>query len=447
MKNNLGIYGGFAGTETQLAQRNWNSNLCILSGDIGTVADTSDNSYHVIANYALNSTAVLNGFTITAGNANSQSTFSTGGGMINNTASPTISYCTFTGNSAKSGAAIFNQQSSPAISSCSFTSNPGIDGNGFAMVNIGASTPVISYCYFTGNPGGGMYNNVSSPTITNCSFIGNEAKFYGGGIQNIANSVITNCIFIGNKAGTSGGGIYNTGQTSVINGSFSGNEAATGGGVFNSNSQTITITNSIVHGNSSEIINEAGSSANVTNSIVKGGYPGTGNLDADPQFLQQPPVGPGTNGNLRLQPCSPAINMGNDAANSIVIDLDNNFRKFGIIDMGAYERQSAKPIVWYLDKNATGNGDGTSWANAFTDLTTALVKLKDCNTTDSLKIAAGIYYSSGLPSEFDKLNGVVLAGYPTGGGDRDPQANEVFIWGGVNVRQSMRIEGLKLLGF
>ena len=47
MKNGVAIYGGFAGGETELEQRDWVNNPTILSGDIGVVGEAADNSYHV----------------------------------------------------------------------------------------------------------------------------------------------------------------------------------------------------------------------------------------------------------------------------------------------------------------------------------------------------------------------------------------------------------------
>ena len=64
MKNDLSIYGGFAGTETLLSQRNYTTNLTILSGDIGTANNNSDNSYHVVLNTNISSSAILDGFII-----------------------------------------------------------------------------------------------------------------------------------------------------------------------------------------------------------------------------------------------------------------------------------------------------------------------------------------------------------------------------------------------
>ena len=80
LKNGVAVYGGFAGTETARGQRNPAANLTILSGDIDnndsqtpiitdltTVTGNTTNSYHVVTGAT---GATLDGFTITAGNAN-----------------------------------------------------------------------------------------------------------------------------------------------------------------------------------------------------------------------------------------------------------------------------------------------------------------------------------------------------------------------------------------
>ena len=74
LKDGIKLYGGFAGTETNINQRNITANVTILSGNIGIAAVDTDNCYHVVVSSSINSTdsVTIDGFTITAGNANNQ---------------------------------------------------------------------------------------------------------------------------------------------------------------------------------------------------------------------------------------------------------------------------------------------------------------------------------------------------------------------------------------
>jgi hypothetical protein len=105
MKTGVGIYGGFAGTETARDQRDWRSNVTVLSGDLlgndsGT-ANLTDNSYHVVVGTGATSTGVLDGFTVRGGNSNgaSASNYDKGGGIIvYASGAPTVRNCVFSGN-------------------------------------------------------------------------------------------------------------------------------------------------------------------------------------------------------------------------------------------------------------------------------------------------------------------------------------------------------------
>ncbi len=72
LKNGVEMYGGFDGTESALEDRDWEANTTILSGDIGTTSDSSDNCYHVVTASGVNDLTLLDGFTITGGNADGQ---------------------------------------------------------------------------------------------------------------------------------------------------------------------------------------------------------------------------------------------------------------------------------------------------------------------------------------------------------------------------------------
>ena len=177
--------------------------------------------------------SVVDGFTIRNGSATD------GGGISNESSSPTITNCTFTANTAANngGGICSNSSSSPMIMNCTFTANVANDGGG---VYNDASSPEISNCAFAGNGatvlGGGVCNwNGCSPTITDCTFIANEAND-GGGVYNDSSSpAITNCAFAGNDATAFAGGVcnWNSSDPNVSNCTFIANDANDGGGVYN----------------------------------------------------------------------------------------------------------------------------------------------------------------------------------------------------------------------
>jgi len=269
LKNGVAIYGGFAGTETALNQRDWQTNLTILSGDIDQndintdgnfIAETwhdiqANNAYHVVTGGGTNSSAVLDGFVITAGRANS-SPNTDGGGMYNYNSSPTLTNVTFSGNFAYNyGGGMYNDNSSPTLTNVIFSGNYAAYYYGGGMYNYNSS-PTLTNVTFSGNradsEGGGMYNWNSSPTLTNVIFSGNYAYFYGGGMRNWHNSspTLTNVTFSGNTAGDNGGGMYNDNNSSptLTNVTFSGNSADRGGGMYNDFSNP-TLTNVTFSGN------------------------------------------------------------------------------------------------------------------------------------------------------------------------------------------------------
>jgi len=315
--------------------------------------------------------SVLEGFTITGG-------FSAlGAGMRNAGSSPTVTNCTFSGNAGVNGGGMFNSGSA-TVTNCTFSENSAIGESvgGGGMYNGLGSTPTVTNCKFSRNTadgvnatGGGMFNGGSNPTVTNCSFTANTAAYRGGGMYNFSNSspTVTNCTFDTNTTGEGGGGMWNSSGSSptVVNCMFTGNRADLGGGMRNvsaasvrnctfvrneatdaciSNSATGgTIANCVIWDNSPSQIIGPGS---VAYSAVEGGWPGTGNIDADPQFVDP------AAGNFHLLPGSPCI----DAANNLFVpagittDLDGNPRFVDdpftvdtgvgdppIVDMGAHE--------------------------------------------------------------------------------------------------------------
>ncbi len=340
MKNGLAIYGGFAGSETGLEQRDWVSHPTILSGDIGTVGDASDNSYHVfyhLEDLALDSSAVLDGFTITGGKANiityphmlgggmynarssptlneitfsansafygggmanksgsnpslTGVTFSTnvasnlGGGMENSSSSPTLREVTFSSNSAFYGGGMYNYDSNLALAEVTFSSNSASYGGG--MFNS-ESSPVLTRVTFSTNSadytGGGMFNDYeSSPSLTEVTFSGNTADLTGGGMLNAdgSNPILTEVTFKANYSSLYGGGMYNIGSSPVLTEVvFSGNwvNAGFGGGMANSDDSNPTLIGVTFSGNRAYSygggIYNYYSSSTLTNVILWGNIP------------------------------------------------------------------------------------------------------------------------------------------------------------------------------
>jgi hypothetical protein len=275
LQSGLAIYGGFAGGETNLSERDWAANVTILSGDIGTVGLDTDNSYHVVTGSGADSTAVLDGFTITKGYADGAADLDQrGGGLHNNAGSPSIANVIFSDNYAYlSGGGLFNTASHPVLRNVLFKNNSSI---------------------YIWSGGGAVANGTSNPTFVNATFAYNDAgDGYGGGMHS-----------------------YQSNPT-LINTIFWGNTSAQGFKEINNNTSAPMVYNSLIEGG-------------LTPGCIDSGAVLTG----DPLFVD----GPGGNlrlSNLN----SPAFNSGRSSILPLPdTDLDGNQRvAAGTVDMGAYE--------------------------------------------------------------------------------------------------------------
>lgn len=112
ISKNIKLFGGFAGTETALNQRNIVNNPTRLSGDLGTPNDKSDNCYNIVHIRGFSGLAkitndmFIDGFYIENGNANGSGFDQNGGGITvdgrygGNECSPTIQNNYFDNNNA-----------------------------------------------------------------------------------------------------------------------------------------------------------------------------------------------------------------------------------------------------------------------------------------------------------------------------------------------------------
>jgi parallel beta-helix repeat protein len=298
MKTGVEIYGGFNGTETLLSQRDVVANPTILSGDLaGNDASNifTDNSFHLINCNTANATAVLDGFTVTGGNANGASA----------------------SNQDKGGGILCLTGSAVTVRNCRFVSNRCTFGGGAGYIN--GATPTFIDTLFLNNIGGsfgGAFDmNNGTSTFLRCEFVGNTAA-RAGAVEcfGSSNSKFTNCIFRGNTATGAGGGgaVWVSNSTPVLrNCTITGNTSVSNNTAGILSSPQISIANCIVVNNSGpggaqNLINNVSGVA-ATYSCIQGGLAGVGNLNTDPLFVN------GAGGDLRLSPLSPFTDSGSNA--------------------------------------------------------------------------------------------------------------------------------------
>jgi len=375
MREGVQLYGGFAGTETTLVERNWNAHGTILDG---SVARAGGQACSVLIGA---DNATLDGFTVTGGDANVPDLCTEGGGMEIVGCSPTVTNCIFTGNRADfCGAIGISATASPVIFNCVFDQNEAATNSG-VMGICGGATPNISWCTFANNTCGRMGGAIvvcdgATATIRHSRFIGNSAFNIGGAICNYNNgtSLVWNCLFADNETRdtTFGGGAIGNWKSNLLitNCTLVNNTAANqGGAIGNWNNSISTVKNCIAWGNAPQQISDDTSTTNITYSDIMGGFSGEGNISADPRFVGE--------NDFHLSADSPCIDTG--AATPVPIrDLDGQARPVDIpgvgtdgegdgFDMGAYEYVAG----------AEGEGQGEGEGEAGHTLTMELTNVDD----------------------------------------------------------------------
>ena len=236
LKSGVKLYGGFAGDETELAQRDWAAHPTIFDGDIGLADDSTDNTYNLLYLDNPDSNTLIDGFIFRYAIANN----------INSTGfDPTV--C---------GAAIFIDavvgEAYPLIRNCTFIDNFAINNGGAVYVhtNLNSSVaPRFWNCVFRSNYslgwGGAVYRGGSSwvewpGDFRDCLFQDNYAVFGGAIFYNDAPRTDTlqveRCQFINNVAYNFGGAFYTNGRPEgclivMRNCDFVENQARIGGGI------------------------------------------------------------------------------------------------------------------------------------------------------------------------------------------------------------------------
>lgn len=395
LKPSVALYGGFNGTETSFAQRNYGTNFAILDA-------RSQGTVITITNAGLDTR--IDGVVITGGLGIH------GGGIAIDVAAPTIINNFITRNTANGGA------------------GAGIFINGYLVVSN--AQPVIfnntiyrNVSLGDNGDGGGIAMGGSSPLIGYNRILGNFAGHYAGGVGcwKDCHAIIVNNTIEGNAAGTEatiglGGGVFASAKDFdgqfisdvmsapvIINNVIAANGAPAGGGIAlaDSNTGTPTVGNNTIIGNTGSGIYWANAFPSNCNNLIAFNSTGLERLDASPTTLKNNdvygnnvlggrtdyvglPDATGANGNIsaepklanyqignfRLQPDSPCVNAGLTAAVvSGYPDADINTRVIGAaVDIGAYESTGATlnaptPII-YVSPSGNDANAGVTWAAA-----------------------------------------------------------------------------------
>lgn len=380
MQDGTFLYGGFNGTETSLEQRNWKTNECILSGNIGSPTDSTDNCYHVvwaIAPYTGGGGVTIDGFTITGGYAGLGNIGGVGG---------VPGYSSDLG----CGAGILLHYGTNFVRNNKIVNNicPNNDGGGIRTLN---GINLIANNVISANRaqhGGAIHSFLSSNTFINNIICNNRASVRGGGISewhgqrfiasqniifnNVSDSlgggayldndttIVSSNLIHNNIASYRCGGIYiyNAQQAIINNNTISLNRAKYSGGliggsilcnnIFKGNTQdpvlNISVKGADFNGQAVLINNILQFAESIYGTIIKTGS--SGNLfQTNPQFLDElNPAGPDNilrtaDDGLRVKTTSIAINGGDSTfTGNIPYDVTGSSRrKLGTVDIGAYE--------------------------------------------------------------------------------------------------------------
>ncbi|WP_299889086.1 fibronectin type III domain-containing protein [uncultured Lacinutrix sp.] len=428
------VYGGFNATETTISERDVEAYLTILSGDLNgddnsvitdTEATRQDNAYHVVSMRRNISDVLIDGFTISGGNANGSTV--TWGSVL-------------TQFSDSKGAAIYlnpvvtGENTTATIQNCILEKNSATNNSVFA--GFGPINAATHNRDFTGNFTSCIIKNNYSLNSSAFQYHGSTGQGYN------AYGTITNSLFYDNTsvngssclslvASTTNNGNTSGMNVSVINSTFANNTGVAGNVVEMAQASNSRIRNSIIYDNGSTTpftITTSGSV--VSNSIVEGGQQGA--IDVDPLFINS------SADLFQLNTGSPAIDAGDNSyiSNTILNDISGGDRFVNtIVDMGAYEYgnlecsgiptniNSNNETFTTVDVSWTPGGSETVWDIQYNPIGTLNVVLVsnvsnpytitglDPNTTYNIVVRASCVSSSGTYSSngtFTTVNPVLF---------------------------------------
>ncbi|MCC5917461.1 MAG: hypothetical protein JJU02_09065, partial [Cryomorphaceae bacterium] len=382
LRANVHVFGGFAGNETDTAQRTdfgeGGANETILSGDIGIPGDSTDNSYHVIWALAAADNTRLDGLTIRDGVANGNIINDRSGGGMHLSGKTILFKCVIKNNYAETNGGGGFVRSNNELHYCTIKENhaDGLAG-GIYFIHFNLSSnvePIANHCLFfknsTPSEGGGAHLR-GGGQVYNSQFIGNLAQ--RGGAAYIHNQgAIVNCIAANNRATITGGGFHIT-AGNIINSTIVRNQSGgtNGGGVYRSGN-TGVVQNCVIWGNNNQF-RYLGSNVAVENTAMQSGFnvpaggQGPGIITLSNQNSGNDP------GTLYPHFVNPSSVIGNNPTNpEILLDFDWNITcESALIDMGATSHIPSHITTDFHSNNrftdGNGNGDSLPDLGAFED--------------------------------------------------------------------------------
>ena len=341
----LEFYGGFDGTETALAQRDWENNVTILSGDIND--DDTKGVDNYVTNYSnisgdnapsllsiqYSPDFVIDGFVITAVKTKFNSPYASRAITFN-----TVSTNLLIKNLLFAGNDFLEKGASLEIYSCQnvYMDNltfKGNRGSTYSISYINTSTNVyMRNSLFLNNTavyGGALRFSNSSAMLGNVTFKENLAEQNGGAIYLMSTDLnMANVIITGNKA-NQGAAIYNFSDNNLF---ISQSTIASNNTLDYTNSSAvhsnnITCQNSIVWGNNAQQLYGA-QNISIDNAVVQNWTgSGTNVFTISPNFVNCPDAStaPTSNGDFFISTPSSAMNAGiNNNLPQDVWDLDDD---------------------------------------------------------------------------------------------------------------------------
>ncbi|MCW5207481.1 hypothetical protein VU11_02200, partial [Desulfobulbus sp. US2] len=424
LKVNVTVYGGFAGTESALSERDWEEHLTILSGAIGIADDDTDNSFHVLRGAV---GATIDGFIVEYGYAKpdlgetcpDEGSLITvpeaqkgkeilrivtdiqclaGGGMYNVHANTVVRNMIFRYNYAAKGGAVYNM----AVSGYDFDT---------LTITSGAADPYFENVIFLENIAtgrGGAVNDdfYTSPTFVDVQFLHNHCSAKGGAVYNDmgCHAYFINALFADNTAqrgtalvsdGTSNSRLV---YTTMVGNSSNDIGASLYQGTYTSpqaDGQAVKgnephLYASVVLGNTSaaspsSIDSWSDSSLSwdddSTVEEIDGTLTTTDYLDEDFVSLDE---SAGWN---------PDRDTSSELSNWTTLfasDTESD-RTYSTPDYQTTPNGSNSSSIIYVKSGASGSNNGTSWANAYRTLTAALNEASG-SSGQEIWVAAGTYY-------------------------------------------------------